>query len=53
MRDRNQKNNSIAYMLTVPHFFKNKDSLTLVLASNSDRWDTSYSYVAMLRNGKV
>jgi len=44
------KGNQTQFFLSISKFFNKKDSLTLLLTSFDDKWDSSY--ITILRNGK-
>jgi hypothetical protein len=48
--DKSEKEKKIEFVLTIPKFFDKKDSLTILLTSFDNKWDSSY--ITILRNGK-
>lgn len=47
---RNDKEEKVEFTLSIPGFFDKKDSLTILLTSFTNKWDSSY--ITLLRNGK-
>ena len=46
----NDKEKKVEFILTIPKFFDKKDSLTLLLTSFTNKWDSSF--ITVLKNGK-
>lgn len=46
----NEKEQKTEFILTIPKFYDKKDSLTLVLTSFTDKWDSSY--ITVFKNGR-